>query len=426
MAPGRLTLSLAVQDASLTAVTGAQEAHWEEFDCSHPAMTPLHRSQQQQVVVLGGGLMGLAVAHGLARHGWSVGLLRRAQREAAGFAAAGMVAPHAEGLSGALLALGQRSLQMIPAWVGSIEEDSGLLCGWLPCGAVMPFISQVQRQAFPTAATGHPLDRTALETEVPGISPAFTCGLLFPQDGQLDSRRQLMVALERACRQRGVVFEEGVTVERLRWEDDGGGHRRLVAIALRSRDGERYRLSCGQAVLCCGAWSQQLIPQVPVAPIKGQMFSVQAPRHALRRVLFGPGTYLVPRQDGLVVVGATSEQVGFTPGLTPMGQNRLERGLRELLPEGSRWPPMERWYGFRPSTPDQQPVLGPGPLQGLVMATGHHRNGVLLAAVTAELTQAVLSQDPAGFPNTPLAATLHPFRWNRFAPAPGQDSVRQH
>ncbi|MXW41298.1 MAG: glycine oxidase ThiO [Synechococcus sp. SB0668_bin_15] len=391
-------------------------------------MTPQRRSRQQQVLVLGGGLMGLAVAHGLARHGWSVHLLRRGRREAAGFAAAGMLAPHAEGLGGPLLTLGQRSLRMIPAWVSAIEEDSGLPCGWLSCGTVAPFTSQAQRQTFPTAALGHPLDRAALEAEAPGISPAFTCGLLFPQDGQLDNRRQLMAALEQACRRRGVRFTEGVTVERLCGEEDGGGHRHLVGIALRTGDGERQKLSCGQAVLCCGAWSQQLLPQVPVMPVKGQMFSVQAPRQALRRVLFGPGTYLVPRQDGLVVVGATSEQVGFTPGLTPMGQSRLEQGLRQLLPVAARWPPMERWYGFRPCTRDQQPVLGPGPLAGLVMATGHHRNGVLLAAVTAELTRIVLETGPAaaGCHNTPWAAPfLHAFRWNRFSPAPAQASVRQ-
>ena len=389
-------------------------------------MTPLHRSQPQEMVVLGGGLIGLSVAHGLARHGWSVRLLRRSRREAAGFAAAGMVAPHAEGLSGPLLALAQRSLQLIPAWVDAIEEDSCLSCGWLPCGTVVPFTSQAERQAFPTAALGHPLDRAGLETEAPGISPAFTCGLLFLQDGQLDSRRRLMAALEQACRRRGVLIEEGVTVERLCRDEDGGGHKRLVGLALCTSDGGRRQLSCGQAVLCCGAWSQQFVPQVPITPIKGQMFSVQAPRQALRRVLFGPGTYLVPRQDGLVVVGATSEQVGFTPGLTPMGQSQLEQGLQALLPGASRWPPMERWYGFRPCTRDQQPVLGPGPLGGLVMATGHHRNGVLLAAVTAELTQAVLEQRPADLHNTPLSTTfLHPFRWNRFSSAPAQDSVRQ-
>ncbi|WP_025781164.1 FAD-dependent oxidoreductase [Candidatus Synechococcus spongiarum] len=368
--------------------------------------------------------MGLAVAHGLARHGWSVHLLRRARREAAGFAAAGMAAPHAEGLSGPLLALAQRSLPMIPPWVDAIEEDSGLPCGWLPCGAVVPFTSQAQRQAFPTAALGRPLDRAALEAEAPGISPAFTCGLLFTQDGQLDSRRRLMAALERACHRRGVRFEEGVTVERLCREEDGGGQQHLVGIALRTSDGERQQRPCGQAVLCCGAWSQQLLPCVPVTPVKGQMFSVQAPRRALRRVLFGPDAYLVARQDGLVVVGATTEQVGFTPGLTPMGQTRLERSLRQLLPAAARWPPMERWYGFRPCTKDQQPVLGPGPLKGLVMATGHHRNGVLLAAVTAELTRAVLEAGPAGCRAPHWAAPfLHAFRWSRFSSTPAGEAA---
>jgi len=385
-----------------------------------------YQNHQQPVLVLGGGLMGLAVAHGLARHGWSVHLLSRGRWEAAGFAAAGMAAPYAEGLRGPLMGLAQRSLQMIPAWVATIEEDSGLSCGWYPCGTVVPFTSQDQCQAFPTARAGHHLNRKHLEDQVPGISPSFSCGLLFPQEGQLDSRRQLMAALEKACRHRGVLLEEGVTVERLCWERGDDGEQQLVGVALGTSGGERRQLPCQQAVLCCGAWSQQLIPQVPVVPIKGQMLSVQAPRGALGRILFGAGTYLVPRQDGLVVVGATSEHVGFTSGLTPMGQTQLERGLQQLLPVATPWPPMERWYGFRPCTTDQQPVLGPGPLKGLVMATGHHRHGVLLAAVTAELTQALLAHGGDSLHTMPLATTLEPFHWSRFSqPMVPQASARQ-
>jgi glycine oxidase len=162
-----------------------------------------------------------------------------------------------------------------------------------------------------------------------------------------------------------------------------------------------------------------------VFPVKGQMLSLQAPRDALRRVLFGPGTYLVPRDDGLVVVGATSEPgAGFGTGLTPAGQRLLQAGIAALLPEAEGWPPMERWWGFRPCTPDEGPLLGPGPLAGLWLATGHHRNGVLLAAVTAEvLAEALLAeaQGPSGSAD-PAAAEretlLAAFRWDRFKPAP--------
>jgi glycine oxidase len=143
------------------------------------------------------------------------------------------------------------------------------------------------------------------------------------------------------------------------------------------------------------------------------MLSLQGPRKALKRVIFGPGTYLVPREDGLVVVGATSERnAGFQSGLTPDGQSQLQEGIASLLPEASQWPPMERWWGFRPCTPDQGPLLGEGPIPGLWLATGHHRNGVLLAAITAELISAALSEHEPS-PNETNEWLTH-FRWDRF------------
>jgi glycine oxidase len=144
------------------------------------------------------------------------------------------------------------------------------------------------------------------------------------------------------------------------------------------------------------------------------MLSIQGPRHALTRVLFGPGTYIVPRQDGLLVVGATSEpEAGFSEGLTPSGQKQLQEGLVKLLPEASSWPPMERWWGFRPCTADAAPLLGTSPIQGLWLASGHYRNGVLLAAVTVELlVGAMLGQ------NNDDDVLIAAFGWNRFGSAP--------
>ena len=144
-------------------------------------------------LILGGGLMGLAIAHHLARNGTAVRVLSRRRQEAAGFVAAGMLAPHAEGLSGTLLRLGQRSLERIPGWVAGIEADSGLSCGLRPCGIVVPFRSRAQRNSFPTARWGTPLERDALEREVPGIGPCWQAALLFPQDGQIDNRRRLFL-----------------------------------------------------------------------------------------------------------------------------------------------------------------------------------------------------------------------------------------
>ena len=378
--------------------------HHNERDVE-PAMTP---ADHPATLVLGGGLMGLAVAHQLARRGQSVAVISRRRSEAAGFVAAGMLAPHAEGLSGNLLELGQASLERIPRWVAQIEGDSGLGCGLRTSGIVVPFRTAAERDVYPTASLGQTLDRTGLEREIPDLGPEWSTGLLFEQDGQIDNRRQLMRALERACVSLGVQFMEGAEVFDLK--RDPAGH--LCGIHLRSAEGEQQQLSCRQAVLCSGAWSQQLVPQLPVFPVKGQMLSLQGPREALKRVIFGPGTYLVPREDGLIVVGATSErEAAFAEGLTPDGQKQLQQGIAALLPIATGWPPMERWWGFRPCTPDEGPLLGPGPIPGLWLACGHHRNGVLLAAITAELTAASLQGLPLAADSVALLKSFH---WSRF------------
>jgi Glycine/D-amino acid oxidases (deaminating) len=170
-------------------------------------------------------------------------------------------------------------------------------------------------------------------------------------------------------------------------------------------------LGLERAVLCAGAWSARLLPELPIAPVKGQMLSLQAPRGALKRVIFGPGTYLVPREDGLVVVGATSEpEAGFSEGLTPQGQRTLQAGIASLLPQATHWPPMERWWGFRPCTPDEGPVLGASSIEGLWLACGHHRNGVLMAGLTAELLAGVITGQPL---DADTKALLRAFRWDR-------------
>jgi len=189
--------------------------------------------------------------------------------------------------------------------------------------------------------------------------------------------------------------------------------RRLSAVRLRRADGEELSLPCSQAVLCGGAWSAALLPELPVFPVKGQMLSLQGPIGALGRVVFGPGTYLVPREDGLLVEGATSEPeagLGTHPRRPAAAGGRHRRPAargRRLAADGARW-------GFWPCTPDQAPLLGEGPIEGLWLATGHHRNGVLLAAVTAELLTGLIAPVQA-IPSPEATRLLDGFRWNRFA-----------
>ena len=364
-------------------------------------------SAHNTVLIIGGGLIGLSIAHELARKGFSIEVLSRRRNEAAGFVAAGMLAPHAEGLIDNHLKLGQQSLSRIPRWVQHIEKNSGMSCGLKECGIVVPFLNSEERDIYPTASYGHSLNRTELEQEIPGIASQWKTGLLFPQDGQIDNRRQLMRALEKACAGLGVRFQEGVEV--LHIIQNGTT---FEGVEIKTAEGDIKTLSGTKAILCSAAWGNQLLKERPINPVKGQMLSLQGPKGALKRVLFGPGTYLVPREDGLIVVGATSEKnAGFCEGLTPFGQRQLQQGINSLLPAANRWPHMERWWGFRPGTPDQMPILGPSSVEGLWLATGHYRNGVLLAAITAELITKCVCKQIFSQQENELLMT---FRWNRF------------
>ncbi len=367
-------------------------------------MAPLNNSP---VLILGGGLIGLSLAHSLAKKGLSVEVLSRRRNEAAGFVAAGMLAPHAEGLSGNLLKLGQNSLEGMSNWVKTIELDSGMNCGLRKCGIVVPFTNIENRNAYPTAYLGEKLSQSELKEQIPGIASQWKAGLLFKKDGQIDNRRRLMRALEKACVELGVGFQEGVEVLEIIQKQNT-----FTGIYLRTAEGQIKQITSKEAILCSGAWSNQLFKEIPISPVKGQMLSIQGPKEALKRIIFGPGIYLVPREDGLIIVGATSEiNAGFTEGLTPNGQAQLQEGLSSLLPIAKNWPHMERWWGFRPCTPDEAPILGSSSIKGLWLATGHHRNGVLLAAITSTLITKQICKEPLSTKETDL---LLPFRWNRF------------
>ncbi len=364
-------------------------------------------SSNDPVLILGGGLIGLALAHSLAQKGRSIEVLSRRRNESAGFVAAGMLAPHAEGLTGNLLRLGQLSLDRIPSWVQTIEADSGISCGLRECGIVVPFLNLKDRNLYPTSSLGKKLNKKELNEEIKGIDPRWQAGLLFQQDGQIDNRRRLMRALEKACVELGVQFQEGIEVLELLNKNDV-----FEGVYIRTAEGQIQSIKAKEAILCSGAWSHSLFSELPIFPVKGQMFSIQGPKDALKRVLFGPGTYLVPREDGLIVVGATSEKnAGFDEGLTPYGQSQLQAGLNSLLPKAMAWPHMERWWGFRPCSPDKGPILGKSSLKGLWLATGHHRNGVLLAAITSDLLAKSICQQHLTREESDL---LLAFKWNRF------------
>jgi len=179
----------------------------------------------------------------------------------------------------------------------------------------------------------------------------------------------------------GVEFQEGSEVEDLTFEKN-----KIIGATVLCATGEIKKINCEKAIICSGAWSKKIFNKIPVFPVKGQMLSIQGPTNFLKRVIFGSKTYLVPRDDGLIVVGATVEKdAKFNQGNTPDGIHQLQEGICSLLPEAINWPQMEHWWGFRPGTPDLKPILGKSKIENLFLATGHYRNGVLFSAITSDL-----------------------------------------
>ncbi len=336
---------------------------------------------KNSILIIGGGLIGLSIAYEFARNNFNVSVVSKNRSESAGFVAAGMLATHAEGLEHELLKFGQQSQILIPEWIKNIEQDSGIECGLKKCGIIVPFKNMQDLKEFPTYKYSKYLNQKDLKKEINGINSIWKHGLIFEQDGQIDNRRRLMRALERACSLHGVKFQEGSEVKNFTLEK-----KKIIGAKVLNATGELKEIKCEKAILCSGAWSKKLLHKIPVFPVKGQMLSIQGPTNYLKRVLFGPKTYLVPRDDGLIIVGATVERdAEFEQGNTPRGINQLQKGIRSLLPEAMNWPQMEHWWGFRPCTPDLKPIIGKSEIENLFLATGHYRNGVLFSAITSDI-----------------------------------------
>ncbi|WP_218080585.1 glycine oxidase ThiO [Anthocerotibacter panamensis] len=344
----------------------------------------------KDVLILGGGVIGLSVAVELACRGLSVQVLDARRPGAASTAAAGMLAPDAEGLSsGPLGALGRTSRALWSQWQTHLESLTGSGVGYWPSGILCPTVEvpSLKEQWW---------DRARVEPWVPGLGEAFVGAFWHPEDGQVDPRR-LVKVLEAACIRLKVTITAAV-VDRLE----------VGAKAVQAVHTDQGSFDAGEYVLCSGSWSAQLLA-LPVFPVKGQMLALQMPEPGLKCVVFGPGAYLVPRRDGRLVVGATQEQVGFLPGTTDAGLAQLLVGVKALLPEAATWPILETWYGYRPATPDAMPILGAGPHRNLWLATGHHRNGILLSPVTATLLADAITGRPV--------PQLEPFSYTRFCDA---------
>ncbi len=370
------------------------------------------------ILIIGGGVISLAIAVELNLRGAKVTVLNRNFQQGASLAAAGMLAPQAEAIPvGPMLDLCLWSRSLYPEWIRKLEQLTGVTTGYWPCGFLAPVYNTPQ---LSNSKNGHPegrygnnaptalwLDKDAIHLYQLGLGKDVVGGWWYPEDAQVDNRA-LAESLRLAVQELDIDFREGVEVEAI---EPQGGFVRGIRTSAGDFQADHY-------VLATGAWFRDLLP-LPVHPLKGQILSLKVPidnyQPSLQRVIYGSGIYLVPRRDGRLLVGATSEDVGWTPHNTPAAiHTLLERAMR-LYPQLQDWPIQECWWGFRPTTPDKLPILGSSPLENLSLATGHHRNGILLAPVTALLLADLIVQQKSD----PLLAHFHYDRFfHKSSPAP--------
>jgi glycine oxidase len=364
------------------------------------------------VVVIGAGVQGCAVAWRLACAGLSVLVLERSIPGAeASSAAGGILSPGVEALEpGPFYALGRASLARYPSFIEALEAESGLAVGHRGGGTLeVAFDDDHARllagRAAKIQSAGLPvtvLDDVEVRRLEPSLSPQARGALWFEDEGSLDPR-SLGRALAEAARRAGARF---VTGQVLAIRHQGG---RAVGVAH-----ERGPFDAGAVVLAAGAWSLLVaghgLPPNAVRPVRGQIAVVQTRPPLLSRVVFSGQGYAVPRADGRILLGSTMEEIGFEKAVTAGGlRHVLEVGI-ELAPAIELAPVVETWSNFRPASPDGEPILGPGPVPGLFYATGHTRNGILLCPITADaICACVLGEPPP--------VELEPFSARRFTAA---------
>jgi glycine oxidase len=342
------------------------------------------------VLIIGGGIIGGSIAWELARRGLHPLVLDRqeAGREAS-WAAAGMLqtAPdNADGIP--LVPLARASLALYPKFVEDVETDSGRAVGLRRTGAMEIFFSRTAARELSTfIALNHGLGLPAealslddaLEME-PALSPRAQAAAFLPEECALDSRA-LTDAVLAAAVARGAVVLAGLEGESLIL--NGARVEGVVAAG--------HRFTADHVILAAGAFSSRLEAArryAPTRPVRGQMVALLSSAPPIQRVLRSARGYIVPRDDlrpQRLVAGSTLENAGYEKRVTSEGVARVLEAAQELVPDLADAEILETWCGLRPDTPDHLPILGPTDLDGLTIATGHFRNGILLAPITAKL-----------------------------------------
>ena len=367
--------------------------------------------QSADVVIVGGGVIGLTIARALAQRGVrDVCVVERASLGSeASFAAGGILAPQAEADSrDEFFELACRSRDLYPEFAAQLREETGIdieldLTGTLYVAFTDQDLREIEDRFEWQSRAGMAVEKlTAAQVRElePCISETVRGALRFPRDVQVENRR-LVNALVNSVVRLGVEIYADTDVEALSVERG-----RLSGLQT-----SRGNVSCQTVIIAAGTWSSSIqhAHTPKIEPIRGQMICFDSKPQLTRHVIYSPRGYLVPRHDGRLLAGSTSEHAGFTKQVTAGGLNQIIANAQEISQKILTLPIVDTWAGLRPRAPDGLPVLGPcGEIDGLFYATGHYRNGILLAPVTGELiAEAVVTGRVS-----PLLAAFSPDRFD--------------
>lgn len=386
--------------------------------------------ERADVAVVGGGVAGLAAARELVRRGLKVAVVDDAKAGAASRAAAGMLAPQAEADSAdELFELLCASREMYPAFADSVGAESGISIeldrtGTLYLALGEEDVEEVERRFEWQSSAGLEVERlTAREARAlePNVSAGVRVALRFPRDWQVENRR-LAVALDGAAERAGARIIRAVEARGVRVEDGR-------AVGVVTSEGE---LDAGAVVFAAGAWNSQLhkfsdegqpylTDDPEVKPVRGQMLCYRQPdpnAPLVRHVVYSPRGYLVPRRDGRLLAGSTTEHAGFDCRVTEDGARTIAARAAEIAPAVARLDVTDSWAGLRPRAADGLPVLGESAdVKGLFYAAGFYRNGILLAPAAGEIVADLLTNGATRLPARVLKH-FSPARFRRILSPP--------
>jgi glycine oxidase len=367
------------------------------------------------VAIAGGGLIGGAIAFELARAGLQVAVFDRQQLgEGASWAAAGILSPAPENAGMiSTVPLGRASLNLYPEFVAAVEEISGQSVGYRARGTLEAlFATDAQEKLSTIIALHHglglkaePVSAEDAREREPALSPELEAAVFRPDEACVDNRA-LTKAVLTAAQHSGLKTFAGSKVQSI--AKDGGRCDGLFV------DGEK--VESRWTVIAAGCSSAEIkgaAHYAPVRPAKGQMIALRPKDLSIERVLWSDDVYLVPRNDGRILAGATVEYVGFNKNVTAGAVQKILTAALQLAPALADAQIEETWAGLRPDAPDHLPIIGPTDLEGLLIATGHFRSGILLAPITAQLIRQWITTQNI----SPEWARFNPMRFGEVAKA---------